>query len=335
MKNDSTKFATISDVAKIAKVSPVTVSRVYNPKWKGKIKQSTIDKVLEAANQLCYTPNGVARSLTSHKTNIIAVVVGPDSGYFYDSVLKKLMDKIQLSGRQPLIFVTAPTISIKEIVAQVQMYRVDAIIVTSPATKDNIADYFTGIKIPLILFNRTVTNSNASAVWGDNVKAAEDVADLLVKNKHKKIAYISAATKGERNEAFVNRLSEYHMKPILIEEGDYTYETGYEIAMKMLKSTTPPDAIFCSGDNMAMGALDAARLSMGLKVPKDLSIVGFDNNPVAQMKAYELTTVSYPLDSMIQAIIDIVEKLLINPDSQILKEFKLELIIGKTVKIYD
>lgn len=334
MKKQGSKsaFATLIDVAKNADVSPITVSRVYNPKWKGKVRQSTVDKVLNAAKELGYNPNGVARSLNSQRTNIIAVVVGVKTGYFYDEVLNKLIHKIQASGRQALIFVADLAIGMEKVVAQVNQYRVDAIIVTSPATKSNIMNYFTNSKIPLILFNREVMNSNASAVWGDSIKAVHEIAEFLVNNKYKNIGYIAGKNEGERNESFIKKLDEYNIKPIHIIEGTYTYKSGYEIAMKMIASNKVPDVIFCCGDNMALGAMDAARLRFGLNVPNDISIIGFDDNSAASLEAYDLTTMRQPVDDMVHETIEIIEELLQNPERQILRRFDMELIVRSTAK---
>lgn len=326
-------FPTLKDVAKYADVSPITVSRVFNPKWKGKVRQSTVDKVLDAAKELGYNPNGIARSLNSQKTNVIAVVMGVETGQFYKDVLLRLIDKIQASGRQALVFVADPAIGMKKVVQQVNQYRVDAIIVTSPATKANIMNYFTNSKIPLIVFNRKVMNSNASAVWSNTIKAVNRIADLLVDNGYKNIGFISGKAESERNESFIKKLKEYNVTPIHNIEGDYTYKSGYELAIQMINSNKVPDVIFCSCDNMALGAMDAVKLRFGLDVPKDIGIIGFDDNCVASLQSYDLTTMRQPLDAMIDYTIEIIEELLENPSKQILKEFDMELVIRSTVNL--
>ncbi|MTI65078.1 MAG: LacI family transcriptional regulator [Firmicutes bacterium] len=331
--NIQSTFPTLKDVAKCADVSPITVSRVFNPKWEGKVKQSTVDKVLNAAKELGYNPNGIARSLNSQKTNIIAVVMGVETGHFYKQILLKLINKIQASGRQALVFIADPTIGMEKVVDQVNQYRVDSIIVTAPATKSSIMNYFTNSKIPLIIFNREIINSNASAVWTNTLKAVNNVADFLVNNGYKNIGFISGKLESKRNKSFIQKLEEYNMKPIYIIEGEYTYESGYKIAIKMLTANKKPDVIFCGGDNMAMGVMDAVRLKFGLNVPNDIAVVGFDDNPVSSLQSYDLTTVKQPIDEMIDCTIDIIEELLENPNKQILREFDTELIIRSTVKI--
>lgn len=334
MKSNNIKFVfpTLKDVAKRAGVSPITVSRVYNPRWSGKVSQTAIDKVYEAAKELGYNANGVARSLNMQMTNIIAVVIGAVTGNFYNEVMHKLVSKIQASGRQALVFVADPTFGMDNIVAAVNYYRVDAIIITSSATKSNIMNYFTNSKIPLILFNREVMNSNASAVWGNSSKATIEIADFLVNNGHRQIGFILGTYETERDESFVKKLEELKMAPVCIYKGEYTYNTGYDAARKILTAPNIPDVVFCSDDNMAMGVMDAARYEFGLKIPQNLSVIGFDDNPTARLKSYDLTTMRQPVDSMIDGTIEIIEELLKNPGKQILKKYDMELIVRSSVK---
>jgi DNA-binding LacI/PurR family transcriptional regulator len=334
MKKEGIKsiFPTLIDVAKCAEVSPITVSRVYNPKWEGKVKQATVDKVLQAAKELGYNPNGIARSLNSQRTGIIAVVMGMETGYFYGEVLNELIRKIQESGRQALVFVADITIGMEKVVAQVNQYRVDAIVVTAPALKSNIMNYFTNSKIPIIIFNREVKNSNASAIWSDSIKAVHDVAEFLAKNDFKNIGYIAGKHEDERNESFIKKLEEYNIKPVHVIEGVYDYRSGYEIAMKMINSNKVPDVIFCCGDIMAMGAMDAARLRFGLNIPRDISIIGFDDTSAASLEAYDLTTMKQPLPKMVQATIEVIDEVLKNPDKQIIRTLEMELIIRSSTK---
>ncbi|WP_461206262.1 LacI family DNA-binding transcriptional regulator [Clostridium sp. DL1XJH146] len=335
MKNEGVKsiFPTLIDVAKCADVSPITVSRVYNPKWEGKVKQATVDKVHKAAKELGYNPNRIARSLNSHRTDIIAVVMGMETGYFYGEVLNELIAKIQESGRQALIFVADITIGMEKVVDQVNQYRVDAIIVTAPALKSNIMNYFTNSKIPIIIFNREVENSNASAVWSDSIKAVYEVAEFLVENKYEKIGYIAGKHEEERNESFIKKLAEYNIKPIHVIEGGYDYKSGYEIATKMIASNNVPDVIFSCGDIMAMGAMDAARLRYGLNVPNDISIIGFDDTSAASLGAYDLTTMKQPLHKMVEATIEVIDELLENPEKQVIRRLEMELVIRSSTKI--
>lgn len=190
-KKNEIKYPTLKDVAELAGVSPITVSRVFNDKWSGKVKEETVRKVSESARKLGYSPNQLARSLNGERTNIIAVVTGLKTGIFYDEVLHKLTTRIQQCGMQALVFVADPEYGVEKIVEQVNRFRVDAIIVTGPALKSKIMNFFTNTKRPIILFNRHIEQSSASAVWSDGVKGMADLVDFLTDKAYKKIAFIS------------------------------------------------------------------------------------------------------------------------------------------------
>ncbi len=329
--NNEIKYPTLKDVAELAGVSPITVSRVFNDKWSGRVKEETVQKVSEASRKLGYSPNQLARSLNGERTNIIAVVTGKKTGIFYDDLLHKLTTKIQKDGKQALVFVADPSYGIEKIVEQVNQFRVDAIIVTSPALKSEIMNFFTNTKRPIILFNRYIEQSTASAVWSDGILGMNRLARYLVDNNYKKIAFLTGPPEGstelERDMAFVTGLTNLGCPPMKVLSGDYTYESGCEAALAFFKEETKPDVIVCSGDNMAFGVLDTVKDKLGLRVPQDISVVGYDDNPVAKLASYDLTTVKQPFDKMVDATIEVVNALLEEPGQQKLLSFDTQLIM--------
>ena len=334
------KYPTLKDVAELSGVSPITVSRVFNEKWEGRVKEETVHKVLTAARKLDYSPNQIARSLNGERTNIIAVVTGLRTGIFYDELLHNLTTKIQKNGKQALIFVADPSYGIERIVEQVNQFRVDAIIVTSPALKSEIMNFFSNTKRPIVLFNRYIEQSTASAVWSDGVFAMKKLVYFLLENGYKDIAFLTGPSEGiaelERDATFITALANGGIPPIKVINGDYTYKSGYNAAFEFFKGLKKPDVIVCSGDNMAFGVMDALKNKLGLHVPEDVSVIGYDDNPVAKLDAYDLTTIKQPFDIMIDATIDTVNKLLEDPKKQILLSFDTELIIrGSTRKNVD
>lgn len=127
-------------------------------------------------------------------------------------------------------------------------------------------------------------------------------------------------------------LSNKGIPPIKVLRGDYTYESGYEATTEIMKGDKP-DIIVCSGDNMAFGVMDALRHKFGMDIPKDISVVGFDDNPVSKLKSYDLTTIHQPIDEMITATIEVANSLLDDPSNQRLLAFETQLILrGSTRK---
>ena len=134
------------------------------------------------------------------------------------------------------------------------------------------------------------------------------MADTLLDAGHKQLAYITGredtSTNADRRRGFLERLSERKHKGCKVEPGNFTYQGGFDAAWRLLKSKECPDAIFCANDITALGALDAAR-KLGVKVPDELSVIGFDDIQMAQWAAYELTTVRQPMEAMIEASVEL------------------------------
>jgi len=143
----------------------------------------------------------------------------------------------------------------------------------------------------------------------------------LLDSGHKRLAYIAgeeaASTNRDRETGFVNRLQERGCKLSFRESAeDYNYDQGYQAAQRLLQRDDPPDAIFCANDLIAMGALDVARHKLGIKIPDDLSIIGFDNIPSAAWPCYELTTVRQPVKPLVNATIQVLMDAINTPGSE-------------------
>ncbi len=310
------KRVTSFDVARLAGVSQSTVSRSFS--FESRVSQKTREKVLAAAKQLGYKPDAIARSLSTQQSNIIGIVMADITSPFYPYVLAKFSSRLQDQGRQVLLFNAAPDQEVDDILPLVLQYRVDALIITSATISSAVADECAQSGSPVILFNRYVLGANASAVCCDNVEGGRMVANFLLDTGHKKLAYISGkqdtSTNIDRKKGFTDRLRERGYINWWLEQGEYTYESGYEAAKRLLQQDDPPDAIFCANDIMALGAMDAARFEVGIRVPEELSIVGFDDIPPAAWPSYSLTTIRQPVSQMIEATFELLFERLENPE---------------------
>lgn len=306
------------DVARLAGVSQSTVSRTFSPN--GKVSQGSRQKVLAAAQQLGYKPNAIARSLSTQRTNIIGIVMSYITSPFYPYVLEKFTERLQTLGRQVLLFNAAPNQEVDDILPLVLQYQVDGLIITSATLSSEMVDECVAHGTPVILFNRYVLGANASAVCCDNAEGGRVVANFLLDTAHKRLAYIAGkentSTNTDREKGFTDRLRERGQLEWQREEGNYSYESGYEAAKRLLQRDDRPDAIFCANDIMALGAMDAARFEMGLKVPEELSIIGFDDIPSASWPSYALTTIRQPVNQMIQTTIDLLMERLEEPQAK-------------------
>jgi DNA-binding LacI/PurR family transcriptional regulator len=196
---------------------------------------------------------------------------------------------------------------------------VDAIIITSATLSSAMADECARLGTPVILFNRYIPRSKASAVCCDNVAGGRMVADLFLDAGHQRMAYVAGrantSTNVDRANGFGARLRERGVVDWLYEQGEYTHESGYAAAQRLLARADCPDAIFAANDIMAMGVLDAAR-ERGVRVPEQLSVIGFDGIPAGEWQAYSLTTICQPVEEMIEATLELVEQRIEKPDTK-------------------
>jgi DNA-binding LacI/PurR family transcriptional regulator len=301
------KRVTSLDVARVAGVSQSAVSRTFSPG--GSVSALTRKKILAAAVKLGYTPNAIARSLITDRTDMIGMVMGDVTNPFYPEVLQAFSVSFQEVGQRMMLFTVPPGGSIDDALPQALQYRVDGIIVTSATLSSKMIEECARLGTPVVLFNRSIRNADLSSVSCDNVEGGRFIANLLLDGGHRRCAFIAGventSTNVDRERGFVDRMTERGMAPLLREVGNYTYTGGYQAAMRLLSRDDRPDAIFCANDITALGAIDAARQEIGLRVPEDVSIIGFDDIPAAAWPSHDLTTVRQRINFMVDKAIDI------------------------------
>jgi LacI family transcriptional regulator len=300
----SQRPVTSIDVARLAGVSQPTVSRAFDPE--GNVSPTTRARVLEAAKQLGYQPNVLARSLITNRTDIVGIIMGNlTTSLFYPAMLERFTRRLQALGKQVLLFNAHEERPVDEIMPRILGYQVDALIIASTTPGQAIIDECAAIGTPVVLLNRTAPGTAANAVRSDNKGGGRLVADALLDAGHRRLAFLAGvgitATNAWRRQGFVDQLQARGYDGLIEESGIYSYDSGFEAALRLLDRDDPPDAIFCAADIMALGALDAARSKLGIKVPDQLSIIGYDDIPVAGWPAYDLTTIRQPVAEMVDA----------------------------------
>jgi len=311
----SGRTVTSVDVARIAGVSQSTVSRTLADGGSN-VADATRARVLAAAAELGYTPNAIARSLITRQTNIVGIVATNLASPFQPYVIEKFLGALQRTGRQALVFTTPPDQEVDDILPLILQYRVDGLIVTSATLASTHLDAYAREGTPIILFNRSMPGHHITTVCCDNVQGGRMVADRLVDAGHRRFACIVGSlnwsTARDRERGFVERLAERGAPPPLRVQALYSYSAGHEAAGALLERDDPPDALFCGSDIVALGVLDYARAS-GIRVPDDLSVIGFDDIPMARWAAYALTTIRQPVDEMIATTLDLLAERIANP----------------------
>ena len=297
--------ATSFDVAALAEVSQSAVSRAFSPR--SSIAPETRARVLEAARKLDYVPNRIASSLTTRRTNIVAVIVGDMSNPFYVQALHCIGRTLQTQGRQVLLFTVDRGGSADEVMRRVLQYQVDGVVLTSAQLSMRMTDRSLDRGVPIVLFNRYVPGHDAACVRCDNAHGGGLIAAAFLAAGGRRFAMITgdpgATTSQDRVRGFVTHLAQAGVPAADIVEacGNSTYEGGGAAALALLDRPRRdwPDALFCINDIMALGAMDALRARLGAAIPEDLQVAGFDDIPQAAHLSYRLTTVAQPVDAMV------------------------------------
>ncbi|MEZ5862712.1 MAG: substrate-binding domain-containing protein [Geminicoccaceae bacterium] len=184
-------------------------------------------------------------------------------------------------------------------------YRVDAIFIARAILSSEAADEFARYEIPIISFNTLMKNRWVSSVCCDHRAGAQSIAELFVERGATRCAYISSSVAAlgntERMEGFTQRLRELGLADPIVVETEFRYEGGHAAALRLFESGARPDAIFCFNDLVAIGAIDAIRKTVGLRVPEDVQVAGYDDIPAAAWAAYDLTTLAQDSPSMVEA----------------------------------
>lgn len=301
-----TKRASSTDVARLAGVSQSAVSRAFSPG--AAVSERTREKVRAAATELGYRPNMLARSLITRRTNMVALMTGDMANPHYARTINAFSLGLQARGLHVLLFSLIEGQSVEEAVEEVLKYRIDGVILISAALSVDLGEACAKVGVPVVLYNRYVRQPNISSVRIENFQGGGQIADLLVDMNHERIAFIAGTrvdpTSSDREAGFIHRLAERGTKIVARADGDFTFDGGAH-AMKMLWDEARPTAIFAASDLMAFGAMDAARYSLGLKIPDDISFVGFDDLPTAEWPSYNLTTIRQPVEIMAEAALDL------------------------------
>jgi len=304
----STQKITSMEVAKLAGVSQSAVSRVFTPGASSSKK--TNELVRKAAAELGYRPNVLARSLITGKSRMIGLVVAYLDNYFYPEALELLSSALQKKGYHVLIFMSGNKEGdIAEAVDEILDYQVDGIIAASVSMSSDLAKRCTSAGVPVVLFNRTQDDDRLSAVTSDNFQGGQKVARFLLAGGHKRIGYIAgwegASTQRDREKGFTEELVRNGQELYAREVGNFNSDEARQAARTMFSKQNFPDAVFVANDAMAIAVIDVIRFELGLQVPEQVSVVGYDDVPISSWPAYDLTTVRQPANRMVAETVSI------------------------------
>ncbi len=298
--------ATSLDVARLAGVSQSAVSRVFTPG--ASASSETAAKVRAAAESLDYRPNALARGLITGRSRMIGLIVAHLDNQFYSVALELLSRSLQEHGYHVLVFMAGNAAAeVEPVVRELLDYRVDAIITASVAVSNHITARCDAAGIPVVMFNRGQADPRLSEVVTDNRAGGRMVADHLARTGHRRIAHISgwmgSTTGRERASGLEEGLAAHGLEVAAREDGEYDRGVAAEIVRRMFGASERPDAVFVGNDHMAFSVMDTLRHELGLRVPDDVSVVGYDDVPIAAWPTYDLTTVRQPVNRMVEATV--------------------------------
>jgi DNA-binding LacI/PurR family transcriptional regulator len=299
------------DVARRAGVSQSTVSRAFAAD--APISAPLRKKVLAAARLLSYRPNAAARSLTTNRSGVIAFFVPNIGNPIYPFVLEQFSHRLRALDRQILLL--PPVGTADEALAWLIQYRVEGLVITaaSPlALSKAIARRCVKAGIPLVLFNRYFPDVRVASVNCDNTLGGAMAAETLLAAGHRRFAFVGGpeptSTHADRCAGFVARLRELGAAAPRIETTMFSYDGGHAAGLSLFTGRDRPDAVFCANDLIALGVLDAARHGHRLQVPQDVSIVGFDDVPMAAWAGNDLTTFRLPVEAMVDRAVELLTR---------------------------
>ncbi len=326
---------TSNEVAKRAGVSQSAVSRVFTPG--ASASEKTAEKVRRAAEELGYRPNVLARAMVSSKSRIIGLVVAYLENQFYPLALERLSNLLQEKGYHILIFTAFNSEeSVDNVLQNLMDYQVDGIIAASVSLSSNLAQRAESLGIPVVLFNRGQDDANFATVSSANLKGGAKVAEFLLAGGHERIAHIAgwqgSTTGRDRKAGFVQTLQAAGVAPIAVLDGMYNRDTAIACTREIMDGPETPDAIFVGNDHMAFAVLDELR-EAGVEPGRDISVIGYDDVPLASWGAYQLTTVRQPVNRMVQSTIDLLLERIEAPDTPTSTiEIEGDLIIRKSAR---
>ena len=307
---------TLKDVAERAGVSRSAVSRTFTEG--ASVSPKTRAKVERAANDLGYTPNALASSLTTGRTKLIGLIVNN----FHNPLILEVFDLftkgLQDRGLRPLLVnlsgATDPTASLR----MLRQYSVDGVIVASSTLPLSFAKSFRSAGLPVVhAFGRNSPSTDVNVVGIDNVACGRMAAMELVQRGYRRLAFLggpkAATSTQDRMAGFLSALSAYPDIGVTTSfAADYSFDAG-RAEMQRLLQQKPADAYFCGDDLLAVGALSAIK-DAGLSVPADIGLIGLNDMEMARWPFIGLTTIRQPIAQIIDAAIDLVITSIEAPD---------------------
>ncbi|WP_120495580.1 LacI family DNA-binding transcriptional regulator [Kiloniella sp. EL199] len=308
--------ATLKEVAKHAGVSTSAVSRTFTPG--ASISDKMRRRVEKAARELGYSPNLLARSLTTRRTKLIGLVSNNFHNPIFLQVFELFTRGLQARGLRPLLVNLSDETNPAGSIRMLRQYSVDGVIVASSTLLPGFAKAFRDAGVPVVhSFGRYSSSPEIHVVGIDNVECGRMAARELVKRGYKKVGFLggpdTATSTQDRFTGFKEEISlhpQINFKYSFAEA--YSFDAGRD-EMKCLLKKSPQEAYFCGDDILSIGALTALKLA-GLSAPEDIGIIGLNDMEMARWENIDLTTIRQPINEIINSSIELITAMLDDPE---------------------
>jgi DNA-binding LacI/PurR family transcriptional regulator len=307
------KAVTSYDVAARVGVSQSAVSRALTPG--GSVSPRTRARIMQAIEELGYQPNAIARSLITQRSNMVAIIVANLD--FHPELTAHLSRAFADRGKRVLLFTLEHESDADRIVDEIWQYRVDGVIAAVTLPPNHI-ELLAARKTPLIFLNRDYADVPTCSVCCNHVEGERLLVRRLIGAGYRRFGIIRGPADSvvgvQRVDEAILSLREAGVFDVALADGEFDYASGRAAMRKLAHSAAArPEVVICANDMMACGAMDAARHDLGLDVPGDIGVVGFDGLAQAAWASYDLVTVRQPTRSMVLAAVEMLLARLANP----------------------
>jgi DNA-binding LacI/PurR family transcriptional regulator len=334
--------ATAEMVARRANVSRVAVSRAFNSHTS--LKPEKRELILKIAEELNYTPDRAARALVSGRTHLVGVIVPDVCSYWESQEIDALTTALQNEGFATLLFKTRTDYSMDEkLLAYMRGFNPDSVIAFVENVKPTTLMRFLDRAVPIYVHypHPGGDDEDDPAPLHDRLNVLQDTGieqaiALLQGYGATRIAYVSGAVNSRssiaREKMLRTVMAGRGLPDPVIVAGDFSYETAYAATVDLFHVSGGAQAIVAANDVSAFGVIDALRHELGLRVPEDVKVVGFDDIAQSHWKSYNLTTVKFDLEERVRALVRLILRRLNNPEAPALQEtLQTRLVVRGTV----
>ncbi|MCV9967083.1 LacI family DNA-binding transcriptional regulator [Pararhizobium sp. BT-229] len=320
-KENGPRKVTSFDVARVAGVSRAAVSRAFTPD--ASVSPKTREKVYQAAKELGYRVNYLARSLTNKRSDLVGLVAAGLDNPFRTLQIENLARALLARNFRPILLPTSKEADTSAVIGQLLHYAVSGVIVTSDAPPTEICEQCAAEGVPIVLINKGEDIPFVDRIVSDDRMAGHLAADHLIESGARSPAVMAAPavsyTARRRSEAFLSRCRQLGLEARLIPLQINDYQNGYSAAGDL--EALGIDGIFCANDYMACGVVDRLMRDLGRQDAPPIRIIGHDDIPQASWAAYALTTIRQPCDLQAEQTIDLLMSRMAEPDMTARVEF--------------